>query len=228
MNKENIIDFKSIIMDLIEIDNISILYDNTNIFSLFNDILYYDTFYMHLVKNIYDPFDNKSYNGLLLTIDRSDENYDAIRNYFLTVWNLITFHKNTVMAYAISKDSSYSDGVKLVLLHNQDNISVEDISDHVFMVSPHDYIRILLVDLNFYKHCSSGQDNIEFATDEFNILGNIAAECATEETESDNSSDFDWITDDSYYKEDDNSDEEDEEFSSFFDYYYDEDYNDDF
>lgn len=68
MNKENIIDLKPIILNFAGADNMHILYNNMDIIRLFRSISCYEECCLHLVRDIYDPFGNRSYNGLLMSI----------------------------------------------------------------------------------------------------------------------------------------------------------------
>lgn len=224
MNEENIIDLKPIILNFAGVDNVHILYDNMDIFRLFNNILYYEECHLHLVRDIYDPFGNMSYNGLLLSIVRRGEeqqsyDYDAMREYFSIVWNLYISYKIVFSIYVILKNPDGSEGIKLVPLSDSID-SMSDMSDYISMISTRDCIRLIIIDKQFYSSCPNCNDPIAFSKDEFNICAeNTNREV---EVESENSLVLDWIPDPI-----DNSDKDedsDEEYNTgFFDYYYEDD-----
>lgn len=226
MNKENIIDLKPIILNFAGADNMHILYNNMDIIRLFRSISCYEECCLHLVRDIYDPFGNRSYNGLLMSIVcRGDDpqfydyDYAAMREYFSITWNLYISYKCDLSIYVISKNQDGSEGIKLVPLNDSID-SVDDMFDHISMIGTRDCIRLIIIDKQFYSSCPNCNDPIAFSKDEFNICAEDTNQDV--EAESENSLELDWIPDP--IDNDDKDEDSDEDYNTgFFDYYYEDD-----
>lgn len=168
MNENNMLDLKPIIANFENFEDACISYLDKNLNNLFKDIIDYPTFQAYLVNEIYDPFDNFIYNGLLLTIERMEADYDAMRKYFSIIWDLAILNKQKFIAFVISKNSDLESGVRLFSLYDSslDN-SMDDLADYIMTISEHGYIRVLVIKESFYKNCPSGRETIDFTMDEF-------------------------------------------------------------